>query len=57
VATLYNVRKVRKTKKMTKVGKIEVFEKKSGKLTKLKENVRFVCLNLQNSLFSKAFKW
>ena len=33
------------------------FEKKSGNLIKLKKKSDFVSLNLQNSLFSKAFKW
>ena len=38
--------------------KIEVFENKSGNLTKLKKkNSDIVSLNLQNSLFSRAVKW
>ena len=50
---------------MTKVQKsqekMEGFEKKSEKVRKFdkikKEKSDFVSLNLQNSLFSKAFKW
>ena len=33
------------------------FCKKSEKLTKFKKKLDFVSLNLQNSLFLKAFKW
>ena len=33
------------------------FEKKSGNSIKLKKKSDFVSLNVQNSLFSKAFKW
>ena len=36
--------------------KMRVFGKKSGNLTKFLKTSDFVCLNLQNSLFSKAFK-
>ena len=49
--------KSEKTKKMTKVSKKwGVFEKKSGNMTKFGKMLDFVCLNLQSSLFSKAFK-
>ena len=47
-----------KTKKKTKVRKKWGFLKtKSGNLTKLEKTSDYVSLNLQNFLFSKAFKW
>ena len=44
----------KKDKSQDKMGD---FEKKSGNLIKFKNKSDFVSLNLQNSLFSKAFKW
>ena len=57
--------KVRKSGKIKKNDKSQekmgCFEKKSGKVRKFdkvkKKKSDFVSLNLQNSLFSKAFKW
>ena len=50
------VRKIFKNdKSQDKSGKMGSFEKKSGIL--IKKKLDFVSLNLQNSLFSKAFNW
>ena len=39
------------------MGGFEKSQEKAGNLMKFKKNSDFVSLNLQNSLFSKAFKW
>ena len=56
-----NQKKSGKTKKndksQEKMGVFEVFEKMSGNLTKFKKKLDIGRSNLQNSLFSKAFKW
>ena len=50
-----------KFEKITKVrkkwGVLKKSQEKSGNFKKLKKDSDFVSLNLQNSLFSKAFKW
>ena len=47
-----------KLRKMIKVRKkLGVFEEWSGNLSKLKKTSDFVSPNIQNSLFSRAFKW
>ena len=52
-----SVKNLKNDKSQEKMGG---FEKKSGKarkFDKIKKKSDFVSLNLQNSLFSKAFKW
>ena len=51
-------KKLQKSGKVRKKwGVLKKSQEKSGNLMKFKKKSDFVSLNLQNSLFSKAFKW